>query len=90
MAPAYATGSDTKTLGQIVHGQANIREIVNNTMWLWFNSLNPAKINLGLAMYGRGYTLADPVCKDLGCPLAGPSKPAAYAHFEGVISLLEI
>lgn len=59
-------------------------------MPLWFDGLNPAKINFGLAMYGRGYTLADADCNDLGCKFAGPSLRAPCTYQEGVMSLLEI
>ncbi len=82
--------ADVKALGKLVRGQADIREIANNTVPLWFDGLNPAKINFGLAMYGRGYTLADPSCNSLLCPFAGPSKPAPCTGFSGVMSLQEI
>ncbi|KAI9152186.1 oviduct-specific glycoprotein [Paramyrothecium foliicola] len=82
--------ADVKALGKKVRGQADIREIEKNTIPLWFDGLNPAKINFGLALYGRGYTLADPSCTDLLCPFAGPSKPAPCTNFEGVMSLVEI
>ncbi|KAI9150631.1 Chitotriosidase-1 [Paramyrothecium foliicola] len=81
---------DVKALGMKVRGQADIREISNNTVPLWFDGLNPAKINFGLAMYGRGYTLADPKCNDLLCPFSGPSKPGPCTQFQGVMSLYEI
>ncbi|KAK8078992.1 hypothetical protein PG994_002799 [Apiospora phragmitis] len=82
--------ADVKTLGKLVRGQADIREISNNTVPLWFDGLNPAKINFGLAMYGRGYTLSDPSCTDLLCSFAGPSKAAPCTNFDGVMSLVEI
>jgi chitinase len=82
--------SDVLTLGKKVRGQADIREIADNTVPLWFDGLNPAKINFGLAMYGRGYTLADPTCNQLLCPFAGASDPAPCTNSPGVMSLLEI
>lgn len=51
---------DVKALGNLVSGQTDIREISGDTAPLWFDGLDPAKINFGLAMYGRGYTLAKP------------------------------
>ncbi|KAI1854021.1 hypothetical protein JX266_001162 [Neoarthrinium moseri] len=82
--------ADVKTLGSLVRGQADIREISKNTLPLWFDGLDPAKLNFGLAMYGRGYTLADPSCNQLLCPFSGPSKPAPCTSFGGVMSLVEI
>ncbi|KAI0129633.1 glycoside hydrolase superfamily [Xylariales sp. AK1849] len=69
---------------------ADIREIGNDTAPLWFDGLDPAKINFGLAYYGRGYTLADPGCNNLLCPFSGPSKAAPCTNFAGVMSLREI
>ncbi|KAK4120516.1 hypothetical protein N657DRAFT_625063 [Parathielavia appendiculata] len=82
--------SDVLTLGKKVRGQADIREIADNTVPLWFDGLDPAKINFGLAMYGRGYTLADPSCNQLLCPFSGASDPAPCTNSNGVMSLLEI
>jgi chitinase len=76
--------TDVKTLGSIVRGQADIREISNDTLPLWFDKLNPAKINFGLANYGRGYTLTDPSCNQLLCPFKGPSKKGKCTNFDGV------
>lgn len=82
--------SDVQTLGSIVRGQTDIREIYHDTQPLWFDTLDPAKINFGLAYYGRGYTLADPSCADLGCPFIGPSLPGPCTNYAGVLSLAEI
>ena len=73
-----------------MRGQADIREIASDTMPLWFDGLDPGKINFGLAMYGRGYTLKDPTCNQLLCPFSGPSKPGPCTGSAGVMSLLEI
>ncbi|KAL3593209.1 hypothetical protein FPOAC2_07503 [Fusarium poae] len=81
---------DVKTLGKIIRGQADIREIGNNTIPLWFGGLDPKKINFGLALYGRGYTVADKSCNDLGCSFAGPSKKGECTDSDGVMSLGEI
>lgn len=82
--------ADVKTLGALVRGQTDIRDINTNTRPLWFDGLNPSKINFGLAYYGRGYTLADPSCNTLLCPFSGPSKPGPCTNFAGVLSLREI
>ncbi|KAH7202713.1 glycoside hydrolase superfamily [Fusarium redolens] len=82
--------SDVLTLGKIIRGQSDIREIHNNTIPLWFAGLDPKKINFGLAMYGRGYTVSDPDCKELGCSFAGPSRKGECTDSDGVMSLGEI
>ncbi|KAG9256176.1 glycoside hydrolase superfamily, partial [Emericellopsis atlantica] len=82
--------SDVDTLGALVRGQTDIREIANNTKPLWFAGLDPAKINFGTAYYGRGYKLADASCTDLLCPFSGSSDPGPCTNFGGVLSLREI
>lgn len=81
---------DVKTLGKIIRGQADIREIGNNTIPLWFGGLDPKKLNFGLALYGRGYTVADKSCNNLGCSFVGPSKKGECTDSDGVMSLGEI
>lgn len=82
--------ADVKTLGSVVRGQADLREIYNDTLPLWFDGLNPSKINFGLAYYGRGYTLESSSCNHPGCKFIGPSKPAPCTNSKGVMSLVEI
>lgn len=79
-----------KTIGALVRPQTDLRDITNDTLPLWFDKLDPAKVNLGLAYYGRGYTLSDKACNYMGCSFSGPSKPAACTNFEGVMSNREI
>ncbi|KAL9598709.1 MAG: hypothetical protein Q9219_004322 [cf. Caloplaca sp. 3 TL-2023] len=82
--------ADVKTIGAFVRAQTDLRDISNDTLPLWFDALNPAKLNLGLAYYGRGYTLTDRSCNYIGCPFKGPSKPAPCTNYEGVMSHREI
>lgn len=49
-----------------------------------------AKVNFGLALYGRGYTLSDPGCHHLQCPYSGPSQPGNCTDAPGVMSQREI
>ena len=52
--------------------------------------MTPAKINLGLANYGRGYLLADPKCAKYDCVWTGPSKAGECTELAGVFSQCEI
>jgi len=71
-----------KTISTTVRGQADIREIANDTLPLWYDDLDPSKINFGVALYGRGYTLSDSSCNTLGCPFSGASKPGPCSNAE--------
>lgn len=79
-----------KQIGKVVLGQTNIPEIANWTLPLWYASVNPSKINMGLAYYGRGYSLADTNCNHVGCVWSAQSRPGPCTNFAGVMSLKEI
>ena len=82
--------AQVKQIGKVVLGQTNIPEIYNWTLPLWYDSVNPSKIVMGLAYYGRGYTLADPGCNSVGCAWSTVSRPGPCTNFGGVMSLQEI
>ena len=79
-----------KTLEPVIRGQADIRDIANDTLPLWFDELDVSKINFGLALYGRGYTVTSSSCNGLGCPFSGPSKPGICTNTDGAMGLAEI
>ncbi|KAI1287730.1 glycoside hydrolase superfamily [Xylaria venustula] len=82
--------ANVKTLGSLVRAQTDVREIANDTMALWFDDINPSKINFGVAYYGRGYTLNNAGCSDMLCPCSDPSNPGPCTNTAGVLSLREI
>lgn len=79
-----------KQIGKVVLGQTNIPEIANWTLPLWYDFVDPSKVNMGLAYYGRGYTLADASCSHVGCAWSAMSRPGPCTDFAGVMSLQEI
>ncbi|KAI6091579.1 hypothetical protein F4821DRAFT_226439 [Hypoxylon rubiginosum] len=81
---------DVKDVGPVIIGQTNIPEIYNWTLPLWYDQVDPSKINLGLAYYGRGYTVENVDCMTVGCTWTGPSRPGPCTAFGGVMSLQEI
>lgn len=85
-----AWDAEVKTIGALVRPQTDLREITNNTLPLWFDKLNPTKVNLGLAYYGRGFTLTDKSCNYMGCSFKGPSKSGPCTNSAGVMSNREI
>ena len=82
--------ANVKAIGKTVLGQTNIPEIYNWTLPLWYDGMDPSKINMGLAYYGRGYTLAEPNCNHVGCEWSTQSRPGPCTDFAGVMSLEEI
>lgn len=64
-----ANGKTLESTTGIRH-QTDIRDIQKKTLPLWFSKLNPSKVNLGLAYYGRGYTISDKSCGESVPPFA--------------------
>ncbi|KAF2280023.1 glycoside hydrolase [Westerdykella ornata] len=81
---------DIPALGKKVRPQTNISEINTGLTPLWFAGINPAKVNLGLAYYGRTFTLADSGCSGVGCGFRSAGKAGKCTNFRGVLSNLEI
>ncbi|KAL8750407.1 MAG: hypothetical protein Q9199_007090 [Rusavskia elegans] len=74
----------------IVRSHTDIGQIEKVTAALWSKHLDPKKINLGLSMYGRGYTLANRACARPGCKALGPSRPGVCTNTAGSLFNIEI
>lgn len=75
-----------------VRGQTEADEIYMDIIPLSFAGLDFSKINFGMALYGRGYKLADPKCStmDGSCSWTDGSEAGEYTSFSGVLALDEI
>lgn len=76
--------------GGIVRSQTSILDISSTMVPLWFDGVDPSKINLGIAYYGRGFTLTGSSCQSPGCSYSGPSHPGTCTGSAGILSLREI
>lgn len=83
-----AWDTDVKPLGSYIRSQTDITEIDKNLIPLWFDRVDPAKINLGMAFCGRTYELADPSCASMGYKFKFNTTGAAgeCTGFSGVLS----
>lgn len=75
-----------------VRGQTDATEIAKDIVPLAFDGLDFSKINFGMALYGRSFTLADPACRamDGSCSWTAGSTPGDCTSFSGVLSYDEI
>jgi chitinase len=64
----HGTWDSTDPIGSVVLAHTNLTEIDQALDLFWRNSVDPAKINLGLGFYGRSFQLADSSCWQPGCP----------------------
>ncbi|KAH8679577.1 glycoside hydrolase superfamily, partial [Tricladium varicosporioides] len=77
-------------LGAFARPQASITEIDKLMSLLWFDSVDPAKINLGVPYYGRGVTLTNTSCTSVGCPWSDVSRAGKCSGSPGILTLKEI
>ncbi|CAK7230756.1 hypothetical protein SEUCBS140593_007695 [Sporothrix eucalyptigena] len=82
--------SDSKS--KIVRGHTDADEIYKDIIPLAFDGLDFSKINFGMAIYGRGFTLKDPGCRtmDGNCSWTGGNEAGICTDFSGVLSYDEI
>ncbi|EDN91274.1 hypothetical protein SS1G_00677 [Sclerotinia sclerotiorum 1980 UF-70] len=82
--------STNPSLGAYIRPQTSLLDINSVLSPLWFAGVDPSKLNLGLAAYGRGYTLSNPGCHEQGCAYTGPSIPGPCTTQMGILSMREI
>ncbi|RGP72623.1 hypothetical protein FLONG3_6631 [Fusarium longipes] len=70
----HGWGIDSEPAKSVVTYQASIVDIAKDLEPLWANQTDPSVINLGIPLYGRGYTLSSSDCKTVGCAASGPSE----------------
>lgn len=77
-------------MGPYIKPHTDLKEIDEALKLLWSAGVTPNKVNLGIANYGRGFTVSDKGCMKYGCQYSGPSKAGPCTNLEGVLSACEI
>ncbi|KAL5113577.1 hypothetical protein ACEQ8H_008557, partial [Pleosporales sp. CAS-2024a] len=77
-------------LGAFIKPHTDLQEMEKILDLIWNIPLDSKKVNMGIANYGRGYTVADKSCMHYGCPYTGPSKAGSCTLQEGILSSCEI
>ncbi|KAK0116487.1 hypothetical protein ONS95_013501 [Cadophora gregata] len=81
---------EVNTIGAILRAPGSVVDIGNTLLPLWYANVSPNKINIGISMYGRSYTLKDRNCAELGCPYKAAGNPGMCTDSPGLLSLWEI
>ncbi|KAF1914807.1 hypothetical protein BDU57DRAFT_549890 [Ampelomyces quisqualis] len=77
-------------LGPKIKPHTDLKEIDESLKLIWSSNIDSKKINLGIANYGRGYTVTDKNCMYYGCSYTGSSKSGSCTLQDGVLSTCEI
>jgi chitinase len=62
-------------LGPYMLPHTSLAELERMLLPFWFTTVDPKKINFGMARYGRGYTVKDKNCQNIGCEFARGNIP---------------
>ncbi|KID94681.1 Glycoside hydrolase, subgroup, catalytic core, partial [Metarhizium majus ARSEF 297] len=76
--------------GPYLNAHTNLTEIKDALDLLWRNNIDPEKVTMGLAFYGRGFRANDPNCLEPGCTYGSGSQARRCSHEVGVLLNSEI
>lgn len=79
-----------KWLGEYLNAHTNLTEITLALNLLWRNDIPSEKVVMGLAFYGRAFTLADPSCTTPGCLFASGALAGPCSSEVGILMISEI
>ncbi|EAT90426.2 hypothetical protein SNOG_02214 [Parastagonospora nodorum SN15] len=85
-----AWDATTPGLGPKIRPHTDLQEVDTALNLLWGTQIDSRKINMGIANYGRGYTVEKKECAYFGCTYTGPSKAGSCTLQEGILSSCEI
>jgi GH18 family chitinase len=77
-------------VGPYLNAHTNLTEIKDDLDLFWRNGINPDKVTLGLAFYGRGFTASSPECLTPGCRFDCGSNAQDGSREVGVVLNSEI
>ncbi|PGH27694.1 hypothetical protein AJ80_00709 [Polytolypa hystricis UAMH7299] len=76
--------------GAFLNAHTNLTEIKNSLDLLWRNDIPPEKVVLGMAFYGRAFTVADPSCMNPGYLFASGAEAGECSNEVGILTNSEI
>lgn len=79
-----------KWTGEYLNAHTNLTEIKNGLDLLWRNDVKAEQVVMGLAFYGRAYTVASSSCVEPGCLYLSGSKKADCSYETGILLNSEI
>ncbi|KAJ5757765.1 uncharacterized protein N7511_006459 [Penicillium nucicola] len=76
--------------GAFLDAHTNLTEIETSLDLLWRNNITASKVNMGLAFYGRSFTLASASCSDPGCSYLSAGDAGNCSSQAGILFNSEI
>ncbi|KAJ5705359.1 hypothetical protein N7536_001048 [Penicillium majusculum] len=77
-------------IGSVMHGHTNMTEIIEALDLFWRVGVDPSKVVMGVAFYGRSFTMSDTSCISPGCAFSGAGTAGPCTNSPGTLSYKEI
>ncbi|KAK3937478.1 hypothetical protein QBC46DRAFT_319536 [Diplogelasinospora grovesii] len=88
--PGGATANGNKWLGPFLNSHTNLTEITQYLDLLWRNTINPNKVNMGLAFYSRTFIASSTACMEPACTFDAVGDPGPCTNSLGTLSNAEL
>ncbi|KAL2754188.1 glycoside hydrolase family 18 protein [Sodiomyces alcalophilus JCM 7366] len=82
--------SGNRWTGPYARPHTNLTEIDQALSLLWRSGVSASNVVLGLAYYGRSFTLTDPSCTTPGCHFTEGGREGECSKASGVLTMAEI
>jgi chitinase len=76
--------------GAYLNAHTNLTEIKDTLDLLWRNKVDPSKVTMGMAFYGRSFTLASSSCSEPGCSYLSAGDAGDCSATAGILFNNEI
>ncbi|GLA32131.1 hypothetical protein AnigIFM63326_011270 [Aspergillus niger] len=81
---------DSKWTGPYINAHTNMTELQTTLDLLWRNDIDSSKVVVGMAFYGRSFTLKDADCSEPGCEFISGGDAGSCSITSGVLLNPEI
>ncbi|RAK98563.1 uncharacterized protein BO80DRAFT_466986 [Aspergillus ibericus CBS 121593] len=85
-----AWNAESAYIGPYMYGLTNLTEIEEGFDLLWRNNIDPANVVMGMAFYGRTYTMETDDCYEAGCEFATTGSAGQCSTTAGILMYPEL
>lgn len=80
-----AWNAESAYIGPYMYGLTNLTEIEEGFDLLWRNNIDPANVVMGMAFYGRTYTMKTDDCYQISCEFATTGSAGQCSASAGIL-----
>ncbi|KAJ5726591.1 uncharacterized protein N7483_007948 [Penicillium malachiteum] len=85
-----AWNAESAYIGPYMYGLTNLTEIEEGFDLLWRNNIDPSNVVMGMAFYGRTYTMETEDCYEIGCEFDTTGSAGQCSQTAGILMYPEL